>query len=1009
MNKCSKCGTEFEGNFCPECGTKYETKKICPECGAEQKVNVKFCTNCGYSFAETAVPTPTSDTQAETVSSQPTIDRPSSDTAEDIARVTEQTHVFYGNAPMHFDWHKWLKYLPVVFFGLWAVLLWAFYSAQLLDGDFFGLLEGNVYQLLNDDMYEEMHGALKALIAIASIADVVAIILAFIQIKSNKKIKLVGNAFCFALYLTVFIVVLVLNGKVKEQDIDTGAMVGLTVAFTVVFALLHGIALFAERHFCKNDEPERSVPKTREKRQWTTPAFIVKGKGWVVAHKTISVFIALVIVVAIVLAVVLPVTLCNIFRINKVSQIEFGYSYRQVKNILGEPNSSTSNEYVYNYYSSNAERVLKKLEKINQKAESVTDFDEIAKLSEQADKLLEELSEMDYKQIAVTFNSFGVTSVTMSLHSTQEFDASDIEKAEPTQQFQEQFTDGMAICVKITFADGNYRMENITDYESSTLYYSGIINRIFEEDNLSLLYYNDNGRHYTKEEIVERAVAVGKNIKSYVGTESSTRTSYNFNVYYESQRDVVESYFAEQRAERNSMLARTYVPIALLLCGMEVLALIYGKKLPSKKYILPFVIFGVVLTGVDIYFLNASLLLYFYTNDALITCFMVTQTIFWIVLSLLLLTTPIVGRVLAGKIHRKNLLAELPTATVSKYGLQMSKSFIVYVCTLFPLFIFINWLQRWQDWLQTPVQETCAMFVFLGSILSLISLATVSENADNGKTIIQYFCNLLSASAFIYILFGGINSNVRDREGYIATFSLAGIFAIVFIVLTSIALHRNSKKYKEEQDAETKKFFKRHIVGESVFLSFTVIGLVLGLLMWIIVEEYGIKKGYVIADILNYIRPLLIWGIIVYAVVSLLVILIKKYAHNRAQKTKTICVASLFSVGVVAVIVSTFLQVAYNILLYNYLWNIDGWQRPEFVTSLVASTYVIAPLRQLVFFGLIVALIEVLVTFIIKCAKKENADKAYTIETATDDLLLTFLLYLICFFAPYMFDMRSFM
>ncbi len=21
MNKCSKCGTEFEGKFCPECGT----------------------------------------------------------------------------------------------------------------------------------------------------------------------------------------------------------------------------------------------------------------------------------------------------------------------------------------------------------------------------------------------------------------------------------------------------------------------------------------------------------------------------------------------------------------------------------------------------------------------------------------------------------------------------------------------------------------------------------------------------------------------------------------------------------------------------------------------------------------------------------------------------------------------------------------------------------------------------------------------------------------------------
>lgn len=48
--KCSKCGCEFEGKFCPECGTKYEQTQTCPACGAE--VSGKFCSNCGHPIGE---------------------------------------------------------------------------------------------------------------------------------------------------------------------------------------------------------------------------------------------------------------------------------------------------------------------------------------------------------------------------------------------------------------------------------------------------------------------------------------------------------------------------------------------------------------------------------------------------------------------------------------------------------------------------------------------------------------------------------------------------------------------------------------------------------------------------------------------------------------------------------------------------------------------------------------------------------------------------------------------
>lgn len=49
--KCEKCGTEFEGNFCPNCGTPSEAgKNICPKCGQARSGADRFCKNCGCDF-----------------------------------------------------------------------------------------------------------------------------------------------------------------------------------------------------------------------------------------------------------------------------------------------------------------------------------------------------------------------------------------------------------------------------------------------------------------------------------------------------------------------------------------------------------------------------------------------------------------------------------------------------------------------------------------------------------------------------------------------------------------------------------------------------------------------------------------------------------------------------------------------------------------------------------------------------------------------------------------------
>jgi hypothetical protein len=44
--KCSECGTESDGNFCPSCGASLQARE-CAECGASLVPGARFCTRCG--------------------------------------------------------------------------------------------------------------------------------------------------------------------------------------------------------------------------------------------------------------------------------------------------------------------------------------------------------------------------------------------------------------------------------------------------------------------------------------------------------------------------------------------------------------------------------------------------------------------------------------------------------------------------------------------------------------------------------------------------------------------------------------------------------------------------------------------------------------------------------------------------------------------------------------------------------------------------------------------------
>ncbi len=269
MNKCAKCGTEFEGNFCPECGTPSQAPKKCPKCGAELKENIKFCNNCGYDFFEGR--------HVET-------------------RKPAVKH--------DFDWRSLLQYLPVVFFGLWAALLWAFYASNIIQGDGFLVESLNLYGFLSDESLTQVYPLIYIFVAFAAAADLYLFILIFVYVRGYS--KKAANTVCYLLYAAVLIFDIVFAvtfiKQLKEEGFENivGNFASVNISLTVVFAFLQGVALFLVNKFDPQQSERTQAYKTKRVSQ-TLP----KIKQWFSAHIGFIIFLSFVIVVTVVLCVVL--------------------------------------------------------------------------------------------------------------------------------------------------------------------------------------------------------------------------------------------------------------------------------------------------------------------------------------------------------------------------------------------------------------------------------------------------------------------------------------------------------------------------------------------------------------------------------------------------------------------------------------------------------------------------------------------------------------------------------
>lgn len=269
MHKCFKCGTEFEGNFCPECGTKRQEEKTCPQCGAALAESAKFCTECGYSFlavmpeAPTAPPAPApqkTEKAAAPATAEPKPAREPVFTPAVLQKI-----------------HGVLRYVPAALLGLFAVLAFAFLAAPFIKADIFLMsATENAYEALSDTSINFLHGSVVAVLIIASLALPVAALMCYLA-HTNNSLKINRADFAAApFYLAILITACTIIGLINAEDGGAGVLSAescptLLIVFSVLFALLSAGATAGRYFIAKSPAFDEAREELKKRRAAQTP------------------------------------------------------------------------------------------------------------------------------------------------------------------------------------------------------------------------------------------------------------------------------------------------------------------------------------------------------------------------------------------------------------------------------------------------------------------------------------------------------------------------------------------------------------------------------------------------------------------------------------------------------------------------------------------------------------------------------------------------------------------
>ncbi len=523
MQTCGKCGTQFEGKFCPNCGTP--AQKFCPNCGEPVGANVKFCSNCGQALSSPP-PAPVTEEQASSKPAPLPTEEPHEEPqapAVPVLPVAEPTHeeppaghvpspsaapaedpgnaALCAQARLGQAHRRWMITQRIVRYFL-AVALASLFSAYLA-------LAASANPPSSSDT-EPLLLAMKVVFGIGSVlAFVFSLALAMggdrnayvygrwvRNDESNwkpQKLKretgfmqklLIGALVAVPVSvigaILLFSFMLPYCGKYSLPSLIpplSAALILLSVLMSFlglllsVFAKPQGEKVVTGYYGRPDPIYEKELPLYDQKEIIVAMNLAKRGDIAVVNRKmdpNCILSIAVAVLYVIVAAIVVPFfSARNIFDLDKLQKIRIGTTTQEeVRELLGDPYTDPSekeSEFRWEYYDDNYQSLLKRAAELTSK--EIGDVSDFSDALEESAELLEEMAETEYRYICITFDADKkVTSVLYdSMHNGKQAHSNATAELSRTNfTSAEQLNE---LTVKIIYTDGSYINQSLSAYE----------------------------------------------------------------------------------------------------------------------------------------------------------------------------------------------------------------------------------------------------------------------------------------------------------------------------------------------------------------------------------------------------------------------------------------------------------------------------------------------------------------------------------------------------------------
>jgi len=435
-HKCSNCGTEFDGNFCPNCGASPNNTRVCPHCGAEVANSAKFCNNCGRAMEVQQNSAPTA---------QPRQPKPPKEPREPIVLGENFFKVL----------SKVCLISPRALIAVFAVLTWSFGALPLYN---FFMEDVSVYSSINNDFVPELNAVSIAIVVFAALSTLLAVIGAITWRNFARSKTYTISA--LAIYCSQIIITSVALSQIKNLGYQKGSAPIVILVFGVVFFAVNVLTIILSRKFAPSQERMHSDFPSKAK------AFFVKVGTWFRDHWKAFVSVTVIVaVVATAVGVVVPIVTNN-FRANKVQRIDIGDSPDDVRAVLGEP-ANSDNKDCWEYFGGKYADLQNKIDDLNKKIDDLSNaddlglsnLDKITALSSQVLDLKQQQTQCEYPYIRINFEKdyekMRVKSVMLDTHHSATSDFSKKE-AKDIRDLEELFS--------ITKKDGVYILEKVEGY-----------------------------------------------------------------------------------------------------------------------------------------------------------------------------------------------------------------------------------------------------------------------------------------------------------------------------------------------------------------------------------------------------------------------------------------------------------------------------------------------------------------------------------------------------------------